>query len=610
MLLLPKTAVTIGVVTFLSLTCHPAFAVETITLIHMGDIHGHLVPRPASPRGDAQAIMEGGLARMFTAISKIRQAKGANKTLLLNTGDTIQGSAEALFTRGQAIVNVLNGFAITAYAPGNWDWVYGIDRALELFAGDQAQAPWGAVAANAYFEGEPYANKTGQRLLPPYIVREVNGVRVGLLGFTTDRGPQVVGRDVTKGVKFTKGDSEYREFVRVLREEQKVDLLVILSELGHANNIRLAEAIPGADVILSSDMHEVTAEPVRTRNGTLVVEAGQDGQVLGQLDLTIDGGRVTKSEWTLHRIDDRIKQDPGIEWKVTDVRKTFVKGPNFTSHINPFNGTRLTRPIDTVVGQTAVPLHRTGFSHQSMPAVIEGTSHNLLTDAFRSEAEADVGAIRGFRYGTVVRPGPIHMEDLYHFIPIGPLIAKGTVKGKQIKGQIENSVDGSLNRDVSKWTGGWLFNFSGLTMDLDVAAEPGSRARRINVFSHSAKSWQSLDPEADYTYASYYYERDPTLINGVEARNISILKDDHGVPIDGVDVVIRYLSKLPERRVRPFPNRITLVRPLPAPVFGQFEVQPWRGVDQEGKRPPGSTEAPETAKRSLESPMRAPEPPR
>ena len=93
---------------------------------------------------------------MYTKISQIRATHSRN-TLLFNTGDTIQGSAEALFTKGQALVDVLNRFAIDAYALGNWDWVYGVDRALELFAGPSPKAPWNALAANAYYEGEPYA---------------------------------------------------------------------------------------------------------------------------------------------------------------------------------------------------------------------------------------------------------------------------------------------------------------------------------------------------------------------------------------------------------------------------------------------------------------------
>src|SRR5215467_15268831 len=265
----------------------PAAAAE-VTLIHMGDVHGHMVPRPSlhpktgintasmTPGASKTAsATEGGLARMMTAINEIRARRTRGKTLLINTGDTIQGSAEALFTRGQALVDVLNRFRIDAYAPGNWDWVYGVDRALELFAGPNAKAPWHALAANVYYDGEPYASQAGQRLLPPYLIRDIDGVKVGILGFTTDRGPQVVGLGVTKGVYFSKGDAELKEFVNTLREREKVALVLMISELGISNNIRLAEQTPGVDVILSSDMHEITRMPVVTSNGTLVTEVGQ-----------------------------------------------------------------------------------------------------------------------------------------------------------------------------------------------------------------------------------------------------------------------------------------------------------------------------------------------
>jgi len=552
------------------------------------------MPRP-SVRGDTTAKSEGGLARMYTKIEEIR-ARHAGKSLLINTGDTIQGSAEALFTRGQALVDVLNRFRIDAYTPGNWDWVYGTERALELFAGPDAKAPWHALAANAYYEGEPYAAQAGQRLLPPYLIREIGGVKVGILGFTTDRGPQVVGRGVTKGVKFTKGDAELKEFVKVLREREQVALIVVISELGLSNNIRLAEQVGGVDVILSADMHEITREPVVVGNKTVVAEVGQDGQVVGELNLTIDNGQMTNWKWTLHHIDDRIKADPAITKIVADVRKPFLAGPQFTPHTNPFNGTRLTRPLETVVGRTTVALHRMNFANQEPAAVIEGTSHILITDAIRHETKADIAAIRGFRYGTVVRPGTITIEDLYHFIPIGPMIAKGTIKGKQLKTQIENSVDGSLNPDVAKWTGGWLFNYSGVRAEIDPYGKAGERVNNIQIADRTGKGWKPLDPEADYTYASYYYARDPDLINTTPVRDVTVLKDQEGRDLDGVDVVTRYLAGLPNRTTSPKAGRLKLVRPVPSAVSRSPEIQPWRGVTQStiGARDAGPVASPRT----------------
>ena len=562
----------------------PAEGAE-LTLIHMGDVHGHLTPRPTA-RGETTGKTEGGLARMYTKINEIRARRTRERTLLINTGDTIQGSAEALFTKGQALVDVLNRFGIDAYAPGNWDWVYGVDRALELFAGKEAKAPWHALAANAYYEGEPYAAQSGSRLLPPYLIRDIDGVKVGILGFTTDRGPQVVGRGVTKGVRFTKGDSELKEFVKILREREQVALVVVISELGLSNNIRLAEQVSGVDVILSSDMHEITRQPVVTDTKTLVAEVGQDGQVIGELNLTVDEGRITSWTWTLHHIDDGTMPNADIAKLVADVRRPFLAGPQFKPQVNPFNGTKLTRPLDTVVGRTKVALHRMNFADHEPAAVIEGTSHVFLTDAFRREAQADIGAIRGFRYGTVVRPGPITLEDLYYFIPIGPMIAKGTIKGQQLKNQIENSIDGSLNPDVSKWTGGWLFNYSGLRAEIDPYAKAGERAKRIMVADRATNGWKPLDPEADYTYASYYYARDPDLINTTPAKDVSVVKDKDGRDLDAVEVVTRYLARLPNRTTTPKTGRLHLVKPVPAASFGSPEIQPWRGAVHATEKPP------------------------
>jgi len=115
---------------------------DKITLIHIGDIHGHMIPRP-NARSDGSGSDEGGLARIYTQIQEIR--KNEKNTLLLNTGDTIQGSAEAMYTRGQALVDVLNKFNIDAFAPGNWEFVYGTDRFIEMFGPNAPKAPWNAI---------------------------------------------------------------------------------------------------------------------------------------------------------------------------------------------------------------------------------------------------------------------------------------------------------------------------------------------------------------------------------------------------------------------------------------------------------------------------------
>ncbi len=522
----------------------------------------------------------GGLARIYTKVQEIRTRE--KNTLLVNSGDTVQGSAEVLFTRGQAMVDVLNRFEIDAFNPGNWDYVYGSRRFVEMFAGKAPKANWNAIAANLYYattDAEPqtlFPGLGGQRVLPPYLIKQFGELRVGILGLTTDRGPTAA-RKSTKGLVFSRGETELGEFIPILRSVEKVDLLVVASELGLANNIRLAEQYPGIDVILSSDMHEETHKPVVAKTGTIVVEEGQDGTMLGELNLKISDGGLQSWRWTAHAIDSTIPENPGIARAVTQARKRFVSGPDFSEHVNPFNGARLTRPIDTVVGYTKVTLDRHGASGSVMPAVVEGSAHDFLADAFRIMSKADVAAVRGFRYGTVIPPGPIKLEDLYHFIAIGPEIGVVRIQGRWLKRQLENSADGSLDPNPALWTGGWLFGLSGITLDLDPYRAQGFRVSNIRV------NGKPLDPEAEYSYTGYWYADEPEDINGSEAPKIAgtvtqVMRGKNGEILDGTDIVVRYLESLLDKTADPLLHRIHLLKPLPRPLFGFPELQPLHGA--------------------------------
>jgi len=600
-----------------------------LKIVHIGDIHGHMIPRP-NLRSDGNGRMQGGLARMYTEISRIRG--DGKKTLLVNTGDTIQGSAEALYTKGQALVDVINLFNIDVFAPGNWDYVYGTERFRELFAGVNGAAPiatWNAVASNVYYDGvanPAYAAMNGQPVLPKYKIIIKNGIKIGVLGFTTDRGPQVVGTSVSKGFRFLSslpgsagiaGSSvsqvEKELQARIAELRPQVDLLVMASELGLSNNMVLAERNPGIDVILSSDMHEETRKPVVTSTGTIIVEEGQDGTMIGELRFEFkrdSSKKLTLKEWQwkVHTIDDTIPENKTILSKVNSERAPFLDETTAKNYVNPLNGTHLSGRIDEVVGYTDVPLYRFNFSGQNMPGVVEGSSHDFLTDAFRAVgiqrfgAEMDagtrpgnvIGAIRGFRYGTHVKQGAIKREDLFHFVAIGPKIACGTIEGGKVKSQMENAADGSLNPDPRRWTGGWLFNFGGLTSDLYpvtgatydplTGATVGAlnRVRNIKIQNKNGM-WNAWSSANTYTYCSYFYGSDPYQINKVDISatyqpSIKVIKDANGIPMDGVDVVIEYLQSLPNHTANPVLNRTTLKESLPGYLTGNPELQPWTGA--------------------------------
>lgn len=541
-----------------------------VTLVHIGDLHGHLVPHP-SVRSDAAGMSEGGVARIYTLVEQIRNAN-RNSTLVVNTGDTLHGGAEALFTQGEAMIKVLNAFDFDAYAPGNWDYVYGAGKFLEYFVGPNAKARWNPIIANLYYDNYPGAEaKNGKTVAPPYMIKQINGLKVGIIGFTSDRGPQAGDPKITAGLKFTDGRAEYEQHVKALRA-QDVDLVVVISELGLHGNLTLADAIPGVDVILSSDKHEVTAKPVVSKNGTWIVEQGMDGQVVGELRVRVNKGKVIDKQYVSHRITERLPEHPRIAALVKTVRMDLVAGPQFElgKVTNPFSGARLRYPIDTVIGQTAVPLYRSNFSDEAMPAVVEGSSHDFLTDAFRVKTGAQLGVITGFRYGTVVAPGPIKLEDLYHFMPVGAQIARGELTGAQIKNSLEGAPQSAQGRP-GEWINGWTAGYSGLTADFDPLASQGNRVSNIRI------NGQPLQPTATYTVAGFYYDLIPGLIDRMPAKNVTVLKDGDGSVLDATDVVKMYVEALPGQMVNGGMlqlNRIRLVNPLPKAEHGLREIQP------------------------------------
>lgn len=545
-----------------------ARATRTLTFMQIGDTHTHLLSRE-SRTTETDKQHEGSLPRLYSIVKQIRMRDP--HAVLVNAGDTIQGGASTLYTRGQSSVDVLDHFGIDFFAPGNWDFVYGLDRFIELFGNGR----WGAIAANLYYDGAVYPDKAGQRVLPPYLIKTVKGVKIGVIGLTTDRAINALGPWRTLGAVFNKDASEVPYYINVLRNQEKVDVVMLASEFGLARNIDIANTYPGLDVVFSSDMHERTVNPVILDNGTLVSEVGQNATALAEITLTMTGKRVTGKSYKWHTIAG-VRPDPYITFLTANSTKSFVSGPFFRPHVNPINGTVLSRPTDTVVGYAGVSLYRGNYTQEDMPGVIEGTSHDFLADAFRDQAQADIGAIRGFRYGTYINPGPITLEDLYHYLSIGAQLAKITITGKQLKDQIEVSAGGALAPDVDLWLGGWLNGYSGVKFDLDPYAAQGKRASHIQVKRWSTGTWEPLDLSGNYTYAGYWFEQAPTLVNGIASTNVTPIKGPRGETLDITEVVANYLKTV--GTVYPEIHRVNLLYPLPPPVYGNPEIQPLQGV--------------------------------
>src|SRR3569832_1919488 len=194
------------------MSCASAFAQSSkgeITLIHMGDVHGHLIERP-NVRSDGNGEKMGGLARMYTLIKDIR-SRHPGSTITVNGGDTVQGSAEAMFTKGEAMIEVLNKFLIDVDNPGNKENNNEPEDFLKQFAGPSAQFRANAIAANLYYDGPPYQSKNGQLVLEPYWIKEINGLKLVFIGFTAKNKQKTNKTEITKGLKLSDGEAGGQE---------------------------------------------------------------------------------------------------------------------------------------------------------------------------------------------------------------------------------------------------------------------------------------------------------------------------------------------------------------------------------------------------------------
>jgi len=415
---------------------------NTITLMQLGDTHGHMHSHPEIFPDGRIDEHSGGLAKLTTLINEVRADNP--DSLLLAIGDTTHGSAEMLFSLGDLIMPWLNSIGIDAFTPGNWDFGWGprvyrqrftaanpplapnnrttiawmdssvvgpeCNRATYNWQPPGANAPYNSpfvpaslchvtkatfptLAMNLYNYDEigginNPAQPLGPKVHDPYIILPVNGKKVAVLGLTSDVVPQQA-QAFNTGFRFTMG---YKEMPQTIAAAQAdgADLIVVLSELGLAKNVQMVKEFPEIDVMFSGHTHERTPEEVviTHADGTisLVTESGEDS-FLGRLDVKVNSnGQITDYTWDLMEADSTVAEDSAVEAMVDDALKTFESGPDHECHtfgVNAFpfgTGHTLCDPFDTVVGSTEVTIQRWN--------VLEDTSNNVMVDAFADLAKS------------------------------------------------------------------------------------------------------------------------------------------------------------------------------------------------------------------------------
>ncbi|MBM4277233.1 MAG: bifunctional metallophosphatase/5'-nucleotidase [Deltaproteobacteria bacterium] len=297
-----------------------------LTIIHTNDMHSHLLGLSPnldySPFKTGDDATLGGWARVATVI-KSEKAKRTNPTLVVDAGDFLMGSFFHMISREEALeLRLMKEMGYDVVTLGNHEFDLmpkGLARIIT-----SAQQKGGIpeiVFSSAIFNQENPEDDTLEEIfkkgwVKPYTVKEIQGIRIGLFGIMGKDAAEV--SPFARPVKFKNPIEISREIVKILREKEKVDLIICLSHGGlsekksRSEDELLAKEVPGIDIIVSGHTHTKLTQPLRVKE-TLIVQAYAHGRNVGVLDLAYEKGRLTLKQYALVEVDDRIQGDEKIQ---------------------------------------------------------------------------------------------------------------------------------------------------------------------------------------------------------------------------------------------------------------------------------------------------------
>ena len=381
----------------------------------------------------------GGLDRTATLVKAIRAERGDDKVLLLDGGDTWQGSYTSLKTNGQDMVDCMKLLKPDAMT-GHWEFTFGTERFQELV--DSMGYPF--LASNIFDTewDEPAFEHTA--------FLEKGGVNVAVIGqampYTPIANPRWMFPEYSFGIR-----PEVLQANVDAAREAGAEVVVLISHNGFDVDRKLATVVKGIDVILTGHTHDAIPEAVEVE-GTLILSSGSHGKYLGRVDLEVTDGKVTGHSSTLIPVfSDVIAPDPEMAAKIAEFRDPHMA--------------ELTR----VLGRTESLLYRRGN--------FNGTWDDLICQGIREQRDVQIALSPGFRWGTTLLPGQdITVDDLYTETAMSyPAVYRNEMTGAQLKEILEDVCDNLFNPDPFYQQGGDMVRVGGMSYSCNVNAEIGGR---------------------------------------------------------------------------------------------------------------------------------------
>lgn len=404
----------------------------------------------------------GGLDRVATVLKSIRSDRGDN-TLLLDGGDTWQGSYTSLKTQGQDMIDVMNALKPDAMT-GHWEFTYGTDRVKE--AVESLDFP--------FLGGNIRDTEWDEPAFDPIAYYERGGVKIAVVGQAFPYTPIANPRWMFPTWSFGIREEDVQKNVDEARAEG-AELVVLLSHNGFDVDRKLASRVTGIDVILTGHTHDAIPEPIKVGK-TLLLASGSNGKFVSRLDLDVRDGEVKGFRHKLIPIfSDVITPDAEVASLIDSVRAPYES------------------ELGRVLGTADSLLYRRGN--------FNGTFDDLICQALLEQRDADISMSPGFRWGTSVLPGQdITVEDLHNATSMTyPEAYRSMMTGTFIKEILEDVGDNLFNTDPYYQQGGDMVRVGGLGYTIDPTKTIGNRITDLTVL----KTGEALDASKEYAVAGW-----------------------------------------------------------------------------------------------------------
>lgn len=404
----------------------------------------------------------GGFAHLKTLVDRLRGEYGRENTLLMDGGDTWQGSATSLWTRGQDMVDACNLLGVDVMT-GHWEFTYlaaEVRANLERFQGEFV-AQNVKVSDDALFDGAEAFDEDSGHAFKPYTIREMNGFRIAVIGqsfpYTPIANPARFIPDWTFGIR----DGEMQELVDQVRAEHQPHAVIVISHNGMDVDIKMAEVVSGIDVIFGGHTHDAVPAPIAVKNSsgtTLVTNAGSNGKFLGVMDLELSNQGVTGYRYRLLPVfANLLAADPAMTQLISDIRAPY------------------TAKLNEELAIADELLYRRGN--------FNGTFDQVICDALRIQLNAQISLSPGFRWGTTVLPGDVITMD--HVMDQTAITYPETyvrpMSGADIKLILEDVCDNLFNADPFYQQGGDMVRVGGLDYVVNPMAVMGARITEMRL---------------------------------------------------------------------------------------------------------------------------------